>query len=111
MYDATLPAEDVLRAYHSGCDGIANPETVERNREDWGSNLVDTGKHKSFPRPACGSVHQPVYGNIDRTGCRIFRDRRRLAIDRRTGLHDNRRHPDDGSFVLRLAFRAGNAQQ
>ena len=50
MYDATLPAEDVLRAYHSGCDGIANPETVEKNREDWGSNLVDTGKHKSFPR-------------------------------------------------------------
>ncbi len=50
MYDATLPAEDVLRAYHSGCEGIANPETVERNREDWGSNLVDADKHKSFPR-------------------------------------------------------------
>lgn len=39
MYDATLPAEDVLRAYHSGCEGIANPETVERNREDWGAIL------------------------------------------------------------------------
>lgn len=50
MYDATLPAEDVVRAYHSSCQGIPNEETVEKNREEWGSNLVDSGQHKSFPR-------------------------------------------------------------
>ena len=50
LYDATLAADDVVRAYHSGCNGLASEEIVEKNRETWGSNVVDSGKHKSFPR-------------------------------------------------------------